>query len=142
MKSQVLEYILTQRVCVLAVEMPDGSPHAATLHFAAEANGSRFYFLTPTGSRKVESLHIRPSSRATVVIGVDEANMKTLQMDGACELIPEQGRAQFDSIYFGKFPEKVGKFPDAVAVAFSPTWWRFTDWTTPQGRVVLESTIE
>lgn len=139
MNQKVLEYIETQRVCVLAVEMPDGSPHSATVHFAAEPDGSRFYFWTLPESRKVESLHVRPSSRASVVIGFDEANMKTLQMDGVVEFVAEENREHFDSIYFGKFPDKVGKFPDAVAVVFSPTWWRFTDWTTPQGRVVMTS---
>ncbi len=139
MKPEVLEYIQTQRVCVLAVEMPDGSPHAATVHVAAEPDGSKFYFLTPLESRKVEPLHVRPSSRASVVIGFDEANMKTVQMDGVVTFVPDQDREQFDGVYFGKFPEKVGKFPDAVAVVFTPTWWRFTDWTTPQGKVVVTS---
>ncbi len=142
MQSQILDYLQTQRVGILAIEMTDGSPHAATVHFAAEADGSHFYFWTPAGSRKVESLQTRPSSRASVVIGADETNMKTLQMDGECKFVLEQDRSRFDSIYFGKFPEKVGKFPDAVALVFSPSWWRFTDWTTPQGRVVLNSKAE
>lgn len=142
MDEKVLEYIETQRVCVLAVEMLDGSPHSATVHFAAEPAGSRFYFWTLPETRKVESLHARPSSRASVVIGFDEANMKTVQMDGVVTFVSDQDREQFDAVYFGKFPEKVGKFPDAVAVVFTPTWWRFTDWTTPQGRAVIDSTME
>ena len=34
MTPEIINFINSQKVCVLAVEMPDGSPHAATVHFA------------------------------------------------------------------------------------------------------------
>lgn len=140
MNQDILNYITSQRVCVLAIEMLDGSPHAATLHYAAVSDGSTFYFLTSPEYRKAEALVGRPASRASVVIGVDEANMKTLQMDGEVRVVPETGRGNFDSIYFGKFPEKVGKFENDVAFTFTPTWWRYTSWTPLEGKEIISST--
>lgn len=140
MNQDILNYIASQRLCVLAVEMLDGSPHAATLHFAASADGSTFFFLTSPEYRKTEALRGRPVSRASVVIGVDEASMKTLQMDGEVCVVPESGRSSFDTLYFGKFPEKVGKFANDLAFTFTPTWWRYTDWTTPEGKKIISST--
>ena len=46
MDNSVIEYLKTQRVGVLAVEMPDGSPHAATVHFAHTESPLVFYFET------------------------------------------------------------------------------------------------
>lgn len=139
MNQDILNYIASQRVCVLAVEMMDGSPHAATLHFAASIDGSIFYFLTSPEYRKAEPLKSRPVSRASVVVGVAEANMVTLQMDGEVCVVPKTDRANFDSAYFGKFPEKVGKFTNDMAFTFTPTWWRYTDYTSPEGKKIILS---
>lgn len=140
MNQDILHYIRSQlvarmllrcilqhrpRVCVLAVEMPDAK---------------QFYFLTSPEYRKTEALLARPVSRASVVIGVDEANMKTLQMDGEVRIVPEADRASFDAVYFGRFPEKLGKFANDLAFTFTPTWWRYTDWTTAEGKKVISST--
>lgn len=127
-------------MCVLAVEMLDGSPHAATLHFATSPDAKQFYFLTSPDYRKAEPLRGRPASRASMVIGVEEANMKTLQMDGMVSCLPEEGKSDFDTMYFAKFPEKVGKFTNDMACMFVPTWWRFTDYTTPEGKRIISST--
>jgi uncharacterized protein YhbP (UPF0306 family) len=139
MNQDILDYINSQRVCVLAVEMPDGSPHAATLHFATSKDGTTFYFLTSPGYRKTEALKGRLTSRASVVVGVDEAVMKTMQLDGEVRIVSEAERKNFDGIYFGKFPEKVGKFAEDIAFIFTPTWWRYTDWTGANGKRIVSS---
>jgi hypothetical protein len=43
MNKEILDYIKSQRVCVLAVEMMDSSPHAATVHFAHMDNPLMFF---------------------------------------------------------------------------------------------------
>ena len=142
MQSQILDYIKTQRVGVLAVEMMDGSPHAATVHFAHSESPLVFFFETSQGYRKCEPLFGREVSRASFVIGSTESNMQTLQLDGEVRLVKEDEQTFFDNVYFGKFPEKVGKNyagKENVFFQFTPTWWRFTDWTTPEGKVILTS---
>ncbi len=141
MKPEIIEYINTQRICVLAVEMLDGSPHAATVHFAHQSEPSVFYFETSKTYRKCEPLFGRAESRASVVIGSDENNMKTLQMDGVVKIVSGKEKENFDKVYFGKFPNKIAKSYgfENVYFSFSPTWWRFTDWTGPNGKVILYS---
>lgn len=141
MDEKILDYLHTQRVGVLAVEMLDGSPHAATVHVAQADSPLIFYFETYRHYRKSEALFGRATSRASLVIGADERDMKTLQFDGTIRLVTAEEKAEFDRVYFAKFPEKKEKSidPKYVFFSFTPTWWRFTDWTTPQGKTVITS---
>lgn len=138
---EILDYIKSQRVCVLAVEMLDGSPHASTVHFANTEDPLVFFFETDRAYRKSEALFGRDKSRASLVVGADESNMKTLQVDGELRLIKESEEKLFQEVYFKKFPEKVAKVSTHKLVFFllTPTWWRFTDWTKPGGKVIVNS---
>ena len=135
MKKEVLDFLKTQRVGVFAVKMLDGSPHGATVHFAHLESPFTFIFLTSPAYKKLEPLR-QGESAASFVIGTTEEVMKTLQMDGVAKLADTE---ELRASYFGKFPEKLNKHPDDVFFIFTPTWWRFTDWTTPQGKVILTS---
>jgi general stress protein 26 len=141
MRPEIINYLKTQRVGVLAVEMMDGSPHAATVHFAHSEEPFLFYFETYREYRKAQPLFGRNVTRASFVIGSDEGDMKTLQIDGTVELLKSDEKEIFDFVYLTKFPEKKekSKDPKFVFFKFTPTWWRFTDWTTPQGKVILVS---
>ena len=141
MNQAVLDYLNTQRIGVIAIEMLDGSPHGATVHFAHQDEPFIFYFETNKNYRKSEPLLGREISRATFVIGSDEASPKTLQLDGVVSLISDEEKANFEQVYFGKFPEKVGKYegPDVVLFKFTPTWWRFTDYTQPKDQRIITS---
>ena len=141
MKQEILDYIKRERVGVLAVEMLDGSPHAATVHFAHTVDPLVFYFETERNYRKSEALYGRDITRASFVIGSTESDMKMLQLDGEAELLRPEEMAIFDKIYLGKFPQKElkTKDPKAVFFKFTPKWWRFTDWNAPQGKIILTS---
>lgn len=142
MQQHILDYLKTQRVGVLAVEMLDGAPHAATVHFAHTDEPVVFYFETDRRYRKSEPLFAWEAVRASLVIGVEESTMKTLQLDGTARLVKADEKQLFEEVYFQKFSEKKAKYsgPDVVAFSFTPTWWRFTDWTTPQGKQIWTST--
>jgi uncharacterized protein YhbP (UPF0306 family) len=144
MKQEILDYIKSQRVGVLAVEMLDGSPHGATVHFANTESPLQFFFETYREYRKAEALFGRDISRASFVIGSDESNMKTLQLDGEIRLIKTEEKQIIDEVYLGKFPEKKekSKEPKVVFFTFIPKWWRFTDWTKPEGKIILTSDIK
>lgn len=141
MKQEILDYLKTQRVGVLAVEMLDGSPHAATVHFAHVEDPSVFFFETNRDYRKAEPLFGRETTRASFVIGSNEKDLKTLQLDGVVQLLKPEEKETFNSVYLGKFPEKKEKSidPKFVYFKFTPRWWRFTDWTPPQGKIILTS---
>jgi general stress protein 26 len=142
MPKEILEYLKMQRVGVLAVEMLDGSPHAATVHFAHTEEPLVFWFETYREYRKAEPLFGRDKTRASFVVGTNESDMKTFQLDGVAELIKPNEREIINSVYLSKFPEKMEKAekdPKVVFFKFTPTWWRFTDWKTPKGKKVLPS---
>ncbi len=136
MEKHILEYLTGQRIGVLAVSMLDTSLHGATVHFAYNEASGNFLFRTHRSYRKCEPLFGRPLSQASFVIGVSEEDMKSFQADGEVRLLNPVEREQFDAVYLGKFPEKNSGAPDPEAVAFTfiPKWWRFTDWTTSEGK--------
>jgi hypothetical protein len=140
MHPEALEFLGKNRICVLAIEMPDGSPHASTVHYA-HGDGPILVFQSSRTYRKAEALSMRPKSRASISVGFSEgADSATLQMDGEAMLLdPSDPRIQ--SIYFAKFPEKVGKFggPDEIFFVFTPTWWRFSDYRKPRGKTIFSS---
>ena len=140
MHPEAMAFLGQNRVCVIAIEMPDGAPHAATVHYA-HADGPVLLFETDRKYRKAEALFGRPVSRASISVGFEEGqNSKTLQMDGEASLIPNSDPLIQD-VYLVKFPEKAKKIdgPDVIFFKFKPTWWRFTDWSKPKGKTVLAS---
>lgn len=78
------------------------------------------------------------STRASFVVGSDENNMKTLQMDGIARVPNADEDDFFMDTYLGKFPSKEGKVkdPEALFIIFTPTWYRFTNWKTPEGKKI------
>jgi len=135
---EILAYLKTQRIGVLAVEMPDGSPHAATVHFAHTENPFVFYFETDPKTRKSEAF-VNGSARASFVVGTNENDMKTLQMDGIAKVAAPEEKESFEKVYFGKFSDKAGKYGEQMLFTFTPTWWRFTDWKTSEGKKIWTS---
>jgi uncharacterized protein YhbP (UPF0306 family) len=142
MNEEILNYIERHRISVLAIEMLDGSPHAATIHYAHTENPLTFLIETDRNYRKAEPLLARKTSRATMVIGFDEKEPITFQMDGEVRLIEESEKEQYQKVYLGKFPEKIKKIedPNKILFVFNPTWWRYTDFTAPGGKLILTST--
>ena len=139
MNEAVLDYLKTQRTCVLAVEMMDGAPHSATVHVAHSDDPFILYFETNKNYRKAESLFGKNETRASVVVGFTEDGKKTLQLDGTVRLIRPEESEIYDKVYLGKFPEKVekSKSPDFVRFLFTPSWWRFTDFSN--GKTIITS---
>jgi general stress protein 26 len=141
MQPEITDYLATEQVGVLAVEMLDGGPHAATVHFAHAPGSLVLYFETYFESRKAEPLFGREATRASFVVGSDARAMKTLQLDGTVSLVTPEEKEAYAAVYFGKFPGKIekSKDPKFTSFKFVPTWWRFTDWTLPSGKLVLVS---
>jgi uncharacterized protein YhbP (UPF0306 family) len=139
--QEAVEYLKTERIGVLAVKMLDGSPHGATVHFAHTEEPLEFLIQTGTDCMKSEPLLKNGSTEASFIVGQDENNMKTLQLDGIARVATENEEDSFMDTYLGKFPSKEErvKDPEAVFIIFTPTWWRFTDWKTPEGKKIWSS---
>lgn len=138
MPLEALKCLDSQRAGVLAVKMLDGTPHGSTVHFAYTPDPLTFIFLTTPSYRKVEPLQ-QGETPATFVVGTTEELNKTLQMDGVARL---EDSEELRDIYFAKFPEKLGKHPEDLLFTLTPTWWRYTDWTLPQGKTIWNSELQ
>jgi len=141
MHLEIISYLNNERVGVIALEMADGSPHGATVHFAYSENPFEFYFQTYRDSRKAELLVQKGMCRATFVLGTSEETMKTFQLDGEVHLIKPEEKDHCEKIYLGKFPEKTerSKDPRAIYFKFVPTWWRYSDFMHKEGKLILTS---
>jgi len=138
MHEEMMEFIGEERTAVLAVEMLDGSPHAATLHFVHAENPLKIIFLTDRTYRKAEPILQKGTTRASVVIGTEEACMKTLQLDGTISLTNAE---QYIEAYYTKFIDKDrAKLNEQdIFLEFTPVWSRYTDWTKPEGKTTFDS---
>jgi len=137
MKEEMQSFLSDQRIAVLSVEMLDGSPHAAAVHFAHITDPLTFIFLTGKTTRKASPFLEKNSTRASVVIGSNEDEMKTVQLDGTLEA------ASLDEVsepYFAKFPEKTAKYNESsIFLKFTPTVWRYSDLKREGGAAILKS---
>ena len=138
---EIFTYIKSKRVCVVALEMPDGSPHAAAVHFAHIEEPLTFILQTSLKSKKGEAFLNKDSVRMSLVIGVEEVpgnKEKTFQLDGVARIVKED-ESHFIETYFEKFTEKNGKHATDIFFLVTPTWWRFTDWSRPEGKTIYNS---
>ena len=132
LNSEILDYIREQRLCVLAVEMLDGSPHAALVHFAHQENPLIFVIQTNPNSRKAELISVGREARVSLVIGLEEVpngKDKTLQIDGVAKLV--QSDEVLSRIYLDKFAENTGQWDDHIYLSVKPVRWRYTAWNGP-----------
>jgi hypothetical protein len=138
MPNEVYDFLDSQRVGVVSVEMEDGSPHGATVHFAYQKEPFTLVVLTDRKSGKMLPITGDKNTRASVVVGTDEQTMMTLQLDGVASL---PGTKDFEKVYFAKFPEKEEKFDSSTDIffVFTPTWWRYTNYKDPGGKQILSS---
>lgn len=139
MFNEIVDFINENRVCVVAVEMSDGSPHAATVHFANN-NDLLFIIQTNPEYRKAEPLLKKESVRVSIVVGTTEdlsGKDKTFQLDGKAQII--ESDSELIEMYLTKFPEKRGKWANDIFFKVTPTWWRYTDWGKSNGKTVFNS---
>jgi hypothetical protein len=137
--DKIKEFLNSQNVGIFAIEMLDGSPHGATVHFAYTEDPFQFIFLTDRPYRKVEPLLGRKESRATFVVGFEEgANSKTFQLDGIARVL-KPSEEHLKEIYLDKFEKKREKAfgENKLFFVFIPTWWRFSDFS--KGREITLS---
>ncbi len=136
----MFEYIGSQRACAVALEMLDGAPHAATVHFAHVNEPLNFIIQTNPHSRKGEPLLAKTQVRTSLVVGLVEVaggKEKTFQLDGEAQVIEKDD--PLVKVYLDKFPEKAGKWAEDIFFKVTPKWWRFTDWSKLEGKTILNS---
>ena len=129
MNEDILEFLKSNNISVVSVVRPDGSVHAAALHFSNNIEGTEFYFATTRGSRKVEGVVDGGSAKSSIVVGFKEEEMITLQMDGTIKAaIDSADKEKVKSAHYIKHPhgKDYADHPDTLHLIFTPDWWRFS----------------
>ncbi|PIR45313.1 MAG: hypothetical protein COV10_00295 [Candidatus Vogelbacteria bacterium CG10_big_fil_rev_8_21_14_0_10_51_16] len=132
MNPTIKAFLDKERVCVLAVPLADGSPHAAAMHYSNTYQPLKLYFQTGKESLKCRALRAGDMARASVVVGFNETEMLTLQMRGMLREVTAQGELEaLWRVHYRKQPQaEQYKGPDSAFLEFTPAWWRYTDFTT------------
>ena len=124
MDQRALDLLARERVCALSVCLPDGGCHGAAMHFSHQVEPLTIYIQTTSTSIKCRKL----PTIASVVVGFSEETMQTLQMDGDIRQITDLDEVY--KIHYAKHPgaEKYKSDPTTVFLAFTPIWWRYSDY--------------
>jgi len=132
MDPKVVEFLTSHRVSSVTILLKDSTPHGAALHYSHKDSPLTLYFSTERTSRKCQGLLDGESAKAAVVIGHDEKEWLTLQMEGDIKIVPKDELEEAQSVHYKKMPssEAWKNDPATVLLAFTPTWWRFTDLNT------------
>lgn len=125
--DKVLEFLKGKRVCVLATVGENNVPQTAVVHFSHQEDPLEFYFFTSKDSRKAKNA--LKDSKASVVVGWDEDEFITVQMDGEVHVLQGEDLQKMQTIHFAKFPsrEKFKDDEDSEFLVFTPKWIRYTN---------------
>jgi general stress protein 26 len=132
MDQHVLSFLSNHRVSVLTTLLADGSPHAAALHYSHISDPLTLYFTSKRTSRKMQALVSGNVVKAALVIGMSDEEWKTLQMEGEVKLVSQEEIERIQDIHYRKHPnaQEFKNKPETVFLQFTPTWWRYTDFST------------
>lgn len=132
MDSQVVSFLSNHRVSAFTTLLADGSPHTAALHYSHITDPLTLYFTTKRTSRKMQALASGSVVKASLVIGTNDEEWKTLQMEGEVTLVSPADIERIQDIHYRKHPnaEEFKNKPETVFLQFTPTWWRYTDFST------------
>ncbi len=125
-----------ERACVLSVVLPDGSPHAAVVHYSQQIDPVTIFIQTyPTV--KTEAIK-GGNTKAAIVVGLSEEDFVSLQMRGDISIISDPKELEhIQTVHYKKHPaaEKY-KGPHTIFLEFTPTWWRYTDFNTEPETII------
>ena len=133
MNKKILEFLARHRVSSLTTMLPDGTPHAAALHYSHQDAPLELYFSTENTSRKCKGLLKGENVKGSLVIGFSEEEWITLQMDGDVAAITDKDELErVYKVHYAEHPnsEKYKDDPATIFLKFVPTWWRYTDYNT------------
>ena len=136
MYPEVEKFLQKHRIAVLSIIDAEGYPHSAAMHFATNGIPFAFYFRTDKSSHKNQALVNGAEAKASVVIGFDEKEWVTMQMEGHAHIamLPDE-QQEAEILYFKKFPnaEKGGHL---VTIIFKPIFWKYIDYREKPWRMM------
>lgn len=118
--------------CVISTVDTSGQPEAATVGFSVD-DEMKFVIATKSSTRKAQNL--AGNNKVAFVVGFDGA--KTLQLEGATELLDKDKHQERIELHFEKVPgaRKYSAEGGENYYLITPTWLRFTDYTQSENPI-------
>jgi len=141
-RAQLLAFLRTQYLAVLASRGPDGAPQAAVVGIAV-GDELEIVFDTLDSSRKARNVRADPRVALTLG-GLAPGEERTVQYEGVADepTGPELDRVR--ELYFEVFPdgrERLASWAGLIHVRVRPTWIRYSDFNrTPPAIVEFSGT--
>lgn len=123
-RAELLDFVRSHRLAVVATISPAGNPQAAVVGFAATED-LEIVFDTVDATRKVANLRRNPA--IALVIGWDEEC--TVQIEGVADEPAGPELEALKDTYFGRFPDgRVrARWPGITYIRVRPIWLRYSD---------------
>jgi uncharacterized protein YhbP (UPF0306 family) len=139
-RSEVLEFLRSQRWAIQASTSPQSRVQAAVVGFAINEQ-FEIVFDTINSTRKAQNLRSNPNV-ALVVGGVTDGDERTVQYEGVADFPEEQELKQLQELYFAKFPDGRSRlsWTGITYVRVRPRWLRFSNFNA-NPPVVVEFTF-
>jgi general stress protein 26 len=131
-RAELVAALRTYKLAVEATVAPDGAPQAATVGVAVSDAGE-LVFDTLTTTRKYANLVANP--RVALVLGEGEI---TIQVEGIADVPAGAELERMKQVYFAIYPDgrERAAWPNITWVRVTPTWARYSDFTTERIEVV------
>ncbi|MBK9745822.1 MAG: pyridoxamine 5'-phosphate oxidase family protein [Chloroflexi bacterium] len=126
--ARMLDFISTNRLCVISTICYDGTPHSSVMHYSVTHNPLTLYFSTDDRSTKIDNIKSSPST--SVVIGWSEIDWITVQLRGKSRVITVSSEvATAKRVHYAIHPnsQKFENDPHTVFIEFTPQYGRFSD---------------
>ncbi|MEO7905173.1 MAG: pyridoxamine 5'-phosphate oxidase family protein [Candidatus Saccharimonadales bacterium] len=125
-KSELIEWLNAQMLCVISTIGQDGQPNAATVAFW-QTDHLTFVIITDDSSRK--AINIATDNR--VAITVTGTDRRTMQLEGKARRLNPDEFEMYEQHYYAKMPFllPLKSAPGQTSIAITPTHIRFTDIT-------------
>ena len=127
-RTELLAFLRTQELAVLASLGPDGAPQAAVVGIAV-SDELEIVFDTVDSSRKVRNVRADPRV-ALALGGLTPGDERTVQYEGVADEPTGVDLERARALYFERFPdgrERLARWPGLIHVCVRPTWIRYSD---------------
>lgn len=145
MEKQIIDFLQKNRVCALAVGLPDGSIHSSAMHYSQQVEPLEIYFSTDSECRKYLPFKSSDKIQASIVIGSSEEEWITLQVSGVLEVVKDPAEIRkVKDVHYAKIPgsKKFEGEPTTVYLKFLPNWFRYTDFNTDPVTYLTNQVVE
>lgn len=144
MKAELQDYLAANRVGVLGVQLADGNPHTAAVHYSQRDEPFCIYVQTASDSVKCSPFATAEKVRASLTVGTSEEEWKTMQVHGILEMLTDAAEvAEFKKVHYTKNPDaSKHDGADTAYLRFTPTWWRFSDYQENPVLIIEETSTQ